>query len=72
MVLWEFGSRRKCHVSPFNQEREVELMIGMYKRSGHEGYAKMAECVEKHAVRNRELMAYGEDRYGKKESGKEV
>jgi hypothetical protein len=47
-----------------------ELMLGMYKRSGHEGYAKMAECVERHAVRNRQLMAYGEDRYGKRESGR--
>lgn len=45
-------------------------MVGMYKRSGHEGYVKMSECVERHAVRNRELMAYGEERYGKRESGK--
>jgi len=45
-------------------------MAGMYKRAGHVGYAKMAECVEKHATRNRELMAYGEERYGKSEHGK--
>ena len=69
MVLWGFGSPRKCLVSP-TSEREAELMVGMYKRSGHSGYAKMAECVERHAVRNRQLMAYGEDRYGKRESGK--
>jgi len=34
----------------------------MYKRAGHVGYAKMAECVEKHATRNKELMTYGEER----------
>jgi len=47
-------------------------MVGMYKRAGHVGYAKMAECVERHATRNRELMAYGEERYGKSEHGKWV
>jgi len=45
-------------------------MVGMYKRSGHEGYAEMAGCVERHAVRNRELMAYGEERYGNRGHGK--
>jgi hypothetical protein len=69
MVLWESGFPRKCLVSSFIQDCESELMTGMYKRSGHEGYAKMAECVERHAVRNRDLMAFGEDRYGKRESG---
>lgn len=44
-------------------------MEGMYKRSGHDGYAKMAECVERHAVKNKELMVYGEERYAEKEIG---
>jgi hypothetical protein len=70
MVRWGSGSPRKCLVSSFIRKPEVELIAGMYKRSGHEGYTKTAECVEKHAVRNRELMAYGEARYGKRESGK--
>lgn len=42
----------------------------MYKRSGHSGYAKMAEHVERHAVRNKELMGYGEERYARKDIGK--
>jgi len=70
MVLWEFGSLRKCHVGPSLQQRGLELMAGMYKRAGHDGYAKMAECVERHATRNRDLMAYGEERYGESEHGK--
>jgi hypothetical protein len=72
MAPWEFGSLGSFPVSPPScyaiwKVQPVELMVGMYKRSGHEGYIKMAECVERHAARNRDLMAYGEARYTKKE-----
>jgi hypothetical protein len=38
----------------------------MYKRAGHELYGTMAACVEKHAERNKELLAYGQMKYGGK------
>ena len=52
--------------------KKYRLMEGMYKRAGHEGYARMSECVEKHAIRNRELMSYGETRYARTEGEREI